>query len=168
MTPGKPPRSESPRSQNFDPFPLGLAGSHPTLPCGPAPARTPQPALPCPEVSPLGDTPAWSSQLSGRMTPFFWLITVRSYPRPHPPPCLCRQCPGPRPDPLIPAQPSPHTMAHRCPPAPRHQASAALLESVSDRAEAGRPPAPEAQGPPNALWTPQDLPRLLGKPFQVI
>lgn len=104
----------------------------PSLPyLGQRVARTPAP----------GVTPTLSTQLSGRMTPFFWLITVHSDPRPLPPGCPCRQSPGPRLDPLRCPQTSPTLLALR------HQASAALLESVSGCCGAGRPPDPEAQGP---------------------
>lgn len=114
-------------------------------------------------------TPALSAQLSGRMTPFFSLMAVRSYPRPLPPPCPCRQCPGPKLDPCSPPSPPLHTRAHTHTQSPqrlRHQASAVLLESVSGSAGAGRPPAPEAQGPCMPSGPPRVCPGCLGNHFR--
>lgn len=154
---------------------IGTGRSYGTSPRPTRHTLAPSPRLPCPGQTvartpcPQGVTPALSTRLSGRMTPFFSLIAVPSYPRPLPPPCPLQTMPQAQARPLLPAQPPiPHPSAHThsLSPAGRHQASAALLESVSGRAGAGWPPAPEAQGPCTPSGPPRVCPGCLGNHFR--
>lgn len=113
---------------------------------------------------PLGVTPALSAQLSGRMTPFFLLIAVPSYPRPLPPPAPADNAPGPLGAPAPrPALPHPrHTL-----PAPalqhRHLSPFWNLCQAEQGQAALQPQRPGTLG---ALWTPRVCPGYLGNHFR--
>ena len=106
---------------------------------------------PCPKA-----TPALRAQPSRRMTPFFLLISIPRYSRP-PPPSEPRQTMLPaQAGPLLPAQPAPHPVHTLAPPSSLAPGTCSLSGIRVRPSRAGGPPAPEP------------LPRLLGKPFQVI
>lgn len=116
-----------------------------------------------PGHQPQGGTPDLSTELSGRITPFCLLTAAQSCRGPFLLPAPTDNTPGQE-GPLLPAQPSP-TRIHTDSLSSQHQASAALLGSVTARArQAG--PQPQRPSSPECPSDPRGCPGCLGNHFR--